>query len=63
MSAMKRCAVIAAAAVCALFAVSSFLSDKIRSRQELEEKLECAALAELPHENRGRTLQDLLHRR
>ena len=62
-SAMKRYALLGAAAMCVLLAAAAFLDDKVRSRTELEEKLECSTLVELPHENKHMSLLGILQKR
>lgn len=59
-SAVLRAALIAAAAVCLLLAWASYRSDRIRSREEAEQKLSCRVLGELRHESKYKTVKERL---
>lgn len=54
--------VLAAVAVCGALGVLSYLSDKVRSKQEADSKLSCHVLGELFHERKCKTLKDLFSR-
>lgn len=58
-----QAAALAFAAMCALFAFSSYLRDTVRTRQEAEQKLDCRCLAEIPHERRYKSAWAWLRRR
>lgn len=54
---------IAFALMCVLMAALSFSSDKIRSKSEADQKLDCHILGELHHENKYKTLKEMLRRK
>ena len=54
--------ILTAAAVCGLLGGMSYLSDKVRSKQEADNKLSCYVLGELYHERKHKTWKDLLSR-
>lgn len=54
--------VLAAMAVGSLVCVISYLSDKVRSKQEADSKLSCHVLGELYHERKRKTWRDLFFR-
>lgn len=60
---MIKAAVVAVAAVTALLAVLSYMSDKVRSREEADNKLSCHVLGELYHERKNKTLKDWFSRK
>ena len=51
----KRLGLGAAAAACVVLALLSYLRDAVRSRQELEQKLECKCLGVVNHEKKCKT--------
>lgn len=55
-------ALAAAAGVTVLLAMLSIYSDKIRTKEEADEKLSCRVLGELYHERKRRTLKDRFRR-
>ena len=57
-----RMAIYAAAAMALLLAGLSYMSDKIRTRDEAENKLDCRVLGELYHEKKRRSLREKLAR-
>ena len=59
----KKAAAIAAAAMCVLLGVLSFMRDAVRSSEEAVNKLDCRVLAEIDHERKYRTLWAALRRR
>lgn len=60
---VKRAALAAAAAVTVLLAAQSYMSDKIRSRDEADMKLSCRVLGELYHERKYKHLKDMIRRK
>ena len=60
---MKKMAVLGALAAIVVLVLLSWMKDTVRSRQEAEDKLDCAYLGELPHENKYKTLLSMLRRR
>ena len=56
---MKKAALLAGAAMCALLGVLSFCKDTIRSRQEAEQKLEERVLGELHHERKVKNVRGM----
>ena len=60
---MVRAAVLGGAAAAFLLAVLSFLSDKVRSRSEADQKLRCRVLGELSNEKKYKTLREKLRRK
>ncbi len=60
---MKKMAVLGALAAIVVLAILSVLKDTVRSRQEAEDKLDCAYVSELPHENKYKTVLSFLRRR
>lgn len=59
---MKRSALMAAIASILLMAFFSIISDKIRSKSEIEEKLDCYSLGEMQHERTYLSVLDLFRR-
>ncbi len=62
-STMKKAAVMTGAAMAFVLGVLSFLSDKIRSRDEADNKLSCRVLGEVYHERKYKTLREQLGKR
>ena len=60
---LKRVTLLAAAAMCVLLGVVSYMQDTIRSRTEAKEKLNCRCLGEICHERKYKTLRALLKRK
>lgn len=60
---MKKMAMLGALAAIVVLTLLSCMKDTVRSRQEAEDKLDCAYLSELPHENKYKTVQAFLRRR
>lgn len=60
---MKRAAVLAAVAVCAILCVLSALKDTVRNQQEAERKLDCRVLGTVLHERKYKTLRALIRHR
>ena len=60
---MKKAAVLGAIAMCALLGLHSYLRDAVRSRTEVETKLNEHVLGELHHERKHRTLKEVLTRK
>ena len=52
----KMASAIAAALMCVLLAVLSYMRDAVRSGEEAADKLDCRVLAEIDHEKKYRTL-------
>ena len=52
-----KAAILAAAAVAGVLAALAYLSDRIRSRKEADNKLSCHVLGELYHERKNKTLK------
>lgn len=63
LSNMKRAAVLAGVAVCAILCVLSALKDTVRNQQEAEKKLDCRVLGNILHERKYKTLRALLKHR
>lgn len=59
----KRMGMLAGAAMCVVLALLSYLRDAVRSRQELEQKLDCRCLGVVHHERKYKTLGTLLRRK
>lgn len=59
----KKTALLTAIGVCALLAVTSYMRDSIRTRQEASDKLDCRCLGEIHHEQKYKTLKALLRHR
>lgn len=53
---MIKAALLAAMAAAAVFVVLAYLADKVRSREEADEKLTCHLIGELCHEKKRKTL-------
>ena len=51
--------ILAAVAVCGMLGALSYLSDKVRSKQEADSKLSCYVLGELHHERKRKTWKDM----
>lgn len=60
---MKRMMVLAALAAAAILAVMSYLRDTVRSATEVQEKLDCDYMGEIPHENKYKTIAARLRRK
>ena len=60
---MKRMMVLAALVAAAILAVMSYLRDTVRSATEVQEKLDCDYMGEIPHENKYKTIAARLRRK
>lgn len=60
---MRKMMVLAAVAMCALFAWLSLSRDTVRSEKEARRKLDCDYLGEIPHEDKYKTFFSRLRRR
>ena len=58
-----KAAVLAAVAVAGLLAAMAYMSDKIRSRKEADDRLSCHVLGELYHERKNKTLKSWANNR
>ena len=56
-------ALLAAVGVAPLLAIISYMSDKVRSREEADAKLSCRILGELYHERKNKTRKNLFSRK
>ncbi len=61
--AVAQAAFFGAAVMVVLLGIRSYLQDKIRSRPEAEQKLECHVLGELYHEKKYKTLSEFVRHR
>lgn len=59
----KMASAIAAALMCVLLAVLSYMRDAVRSGEEAADKLDCRVLAEIDHEKKYRTLWAVIRRK
>lgn len=62
-NAVIKASMIAFSLMCILMAALSFSSDKVRSKSEADQKLVCRILGELRHENKYKTLKEMLRRK
>lgn len=60
---MRKMMILAAAAMCAVFAWLSLTRDTVRSGQEARKKLDCDYLGDIPHEEKYKTLISRIRRR
>ena len=60
---MKKMAVYAAIAMCAVLAFMSYSRNTVRSSKEAKEKLDCNFLGEVPHENKYKTIPAWIRQR
>ena len=60
---MKKMGILAGAATAALLAVLSYLKDTVRSGNEVQKKLDCDFLGEIPHERKYKTIFSRIRRK
>ncbi len=61
--AMRRVCVLVAGGMFALVVIFAYFRDVVRSKREAEQKLDCWCLAEIRHERKNRSIEDVLKRK